>query len=191
MATNTASGAGSPESTWNRIMQLRPAVWQLYLFWVIPLSIIPPLMLYYAGTHHGGKLMPAVNTGELKAMAILFFVVEVVAVPVMALVVQKLGQVVEMTPEYRDTFRLASVAPTPLWIAPLFLFVPSMLLNIAISALAMMLAALLIFVGVDPVFRLKDAGQSLLMAGAILAAGLVGWVIMVILALVSWGYVVG
>lgn len=175
---------------WRSLARVHPSVIKLYLFYVLPLSLIAPAMLYYAGITYGGKLLPAVNPGELLTMSIVFYVAELFIVPVMAAVIQQLGAVIDVKPKYQHAFTLAAVAPTPLWIAPLFLFVPSVLVNILVSAFAMLFAALLIFRGVDPVFKLDEPGHSLLMAGAIFAAGLVAWIILVVLALVTWGYVV-
>jgi len=110
-------------------------------------------------------------------------------VPVMGRVLQMIGQVADANPSYRDTFTLAAVVPTPLWLAPVALFVPSLAFNILVMLLALACAAALIFQGVDRTYDLRDEGHSLLLAGSVFAAGLVAWVIMLVLAFVTWGTV--
>lgn len=166
-------------------------VWMLYLFYVVPMSLIPPAMVYYAGTTYGPDVLPGVTSNELLFIAALFFLVELAVVPAMAWVIQKLGKVIEVDATYADAFRLAAIAPTPLWIAPLCLFIPNLMLNITASALGMMGAAALIHFSVGPIFKLGDSGKTLLMVGSILAAGLVAWVSMLVAAFVTWGGVVG
>lgn len=191
MATSMLSRAGLLDREgWRALIRIHPSVLKMYLFYVVPMSVIPPAMVYYAGIRYGGDLLPAVSRPELISMCVLFFLVELVVVPAMGLVIQQLGDVIDVRPPYQDAFTLAAVAPTPLWLAPLLLFVPSVLLNLAAGALAMLLAAVLIFRGVDPVFKLDEPGHAILMAGAIFAAGLVAWIGMILLTLVAWGYVV-
>jgi len=62
------------------------------------------------------------------------------------------------------------------------------LINAFVGAFAMLGAWGLIYHGVYRVFNLEDKGQSLLMAGSVLAVGLVAWVALMVLTLVVWGY---
>lgn len=79
---------------------------------------------------------------------------------------------------------LAAVAPTPLWMAPIFLIVPNVMINLIVTAIAMMAAIGLIYYGIPVVFRLKEKGRAILMFGAVLTAGMVAWVFLVISTLV-------
>ena len=84
---------------------------------------------------------------------------------------------------------MAAVVPTPLWLVPLALFVPSLVFNILMMLTALACSAALIFQGVDRTYDLRDEGHSLLLAGSVFAAGLVAWIIMLVLAFVCWGAV--
>lgn len=175
---------------WDWLMRIHPSVTRMFFSYVLPMSIIPPAMLFYAGHTYRGAPLPEVGTPQLMAIVTLFFITELVAVPLMAKVIQRLGQVADCQPAYHDAYALAAVAPTPLWLAPLCLFIPSLLFNVMVGVLAWFGAGLLIYQGVYRVYGVEDEGHSLLLAGSVLAAGLVAWAAMMVLTLVSWGWAV-
>lgn len=179
----------SPSKGWNQLVNSKPSIHQLYMLHVIPLSLIPPLMLYFAGSRFGGQLVPALPESKLLLVGLILFLVQLVVVPVMAVIVRQLAEVAEIKPDYKEAFILAAVAPTPLWLAPLFLLVPSVMLNLAVVSLAMMAAAGLIYYGIPAVFNLKEPGHALLMFGAVLIAGVVAWGFLMVSTLMIWGSV--
>ncbi len=179
----------APSKGWNDLMQSRPSIHRLYMLHVIPFSLIPPLMGYLAGTKYGGEFSPAMSSTKLMLIAAIFFIVELVVVPVMAVIVRQLAEIAEVHPTYHDAFVLAAVAPTPLWLAPVFLVVPSVLLNLAVVCLAMMAAAGFIYYGIPAVFGLREEGHAMLMFGAVLIAGVVAWGFLMVSTLVVWGSV--
>lgn len=179
----------SPAKGWSDLMQSKPSIHQLYMLHVIPLSLIPPLMVYLAGSKYGGQLLPGLSESKLLLVAGIFFLVELVVVPAMAIVVRQLAEVAEIRPSYQAAFILAAVAPTPLWLAPLFLLVPSVMLNLAVVSLALMAAAGLIYYGIPEVFELREKGHALLLFGAVLIAGVVTWGFLMVSTLLIWGSV--
>lgn len=181
----------SPAKGWSRLVHSKPSIHQLYLLHVIPFSLIPPLMVYLAGSKYGGQLFPFMEPHRLLLVALIFFLVELVAVPVMGVIIRQLGEVAEIHPSYKEAFMIAAVAPTPLWLSPLFLLIHDVMLNLAVVALAMMAAAGLIYYGVPSVFRLKEKGHAILMFGAILTAGVVAWGFLMVTTLVVWGSLQG
>lgn len=182
----------SHEEGWNWLMRLHPSETRLYLGYAVPLSVIPPVMLFYAWHAYRQALPAAISISMSQALllCVIFFLVEVVMVPIMGAVIQRIGEVADINLPFQDAFALAAVVPTPLWIAPLFLLVPSLLLNAAVLACALIAVGLLIYQGVPKVFAIEDRSTSLLLAGSVIAAGLVAWVGMMVLALVIWGVAV-
>lgn len=177
----------SPAKGWSRLVHSKPSIPRLYLTHVVPFSLIPPLMIYFAGSKYGGQMFPALSDSQLLLVAVILFVVELAIVPVMGVIVRQLAEVAEIHPSYHDAFTLAAVAPTPLWIAPIFLFIPSALLNLVMVSLAMIATVSLIYYGIPTVFRLKERGHAILMFGAVLTAGTVAWVFLMVSTLVVWG----
>lgn len=179
----------SPAKGWNHLTASKPSMPQLFLIHVVPFSLIPPLMVYFAGTQYAGQLFPAMSGSKLLLIASILFVVELIAVPVMGVIIRQLAEIAEIHPSYHDAFTLAAVAPTPLWMAPIFLFFPNVLLNLAVVSLAMMAAAGLIYYGIPVVFNIQEKGHAILMFGAVLIAGVVAWGFLMVSTLVVWGSV--
>lgn len=177
----------APTKGWSFLVQSKPSIHQLYLLHVMPFSLIPALMVYFSGSQYGGSLLPALSNSKLFLVAIIIFVVQIVAVPVMGAIIRQLAEVAEIQPSYHDAFTLAAVAPTPLWMAPVFLFIPSISINLIVISLALLATIGLIYYGVPVVFRLQEKGRAMLMFGAVLTAGITAWVFLMVATLVVWG----
>jgi len=172
---------------WEWLMRIHPSVARMYLAYVVPMSIIPPAMLIYASRTYSDVPILQISADKALFIAIVFFITELVMVPIMGRVVQSIGNVADAHPPYHDAFALAAVVPTPLWLAPLALFIPNLYFAIIVMIVALGASAALIYQGVDRVFGLSDEGKTLLVAGSVFAAGLVAWVAMMGLAFVTWG----
>lgn len=179
----------TPTQGWEALIKSKPSMHRLYLLHVIPFSLIPPIMIYIAGNNHSELFFDLLPGNKLVIVAVAFFLVQLVAVPAMATVVRQLAEVAEIHPSYREAFILAAVAPTPLWMAPVFLAVPSILVNIVITSLAMMASTGFIYYGIPTVFRIKEQGHALLLFGAILMAGVIAWGFLMVSTLMVWGAV--
>ena len=164
---------------WQDLIRRRPGATRLMLTYVAPMSLIPAVMFMYSLLTARGEvfpmLVPAVTFAEALAVAVAFFLVELAMVALMASMIQQMGDVVEVTPDYDDAFMLAAVAPTPLWLAPLALFVPSLWFNVAVLALAWVGCAALIYHGVYPLFRLDSHSRARVMGTFVLMAGVMAW----------------
>lgn len=179
----------TPAKGWSRLVHSKPTIPGIFFFHVIPFSLIPPLMLFLAGGKYGGQFFPTMGSTKLMAIAVIFFLVELAAVPIMAMLIRQLGELGEIHPTYRDSFIIASVAPTPLWMAPIFLLLPSALVNVVVVTLAMMATAGLLYYGIPIVFRMKEQGHAVLVFGAVLIAGTVALGFLMVSTLVVWSSV--
>lgn len=174
---------------WDTLMRSHLSTLQMCLFYAVPLSVIPPAMIYYAGTAYGGNMLPALQSVQLQTIGVIFFLVEIAMTFLVAYIIQRLGQVIDMEPAYEDCYKLAIVVPTPLWIAPVFLFIPSFAVNLAAGTAALMLSGILIFYTTPTILKVEEEGHAMLLSGSILAAGLVAWVAIMLLTLVTWSFV--
>lgn len=182
----------SPTRGWQKLLQSQPSIHRLYMLHVIPFALIPPIMIYFSGKHHGDALFDLIHlipANRLIIVSVSFFLVQLVVVPVMASIVRQLSEIAEIHPSYRQGFILAAVAPTPLWMAPIFLFVPDILVNIGITCLAMMASAGFIYFGIPVVFGIEEKGHALLLFGAVLMAGVIAWGFLMVCTLMVWGSV--
>jgi hypothetical protein len=174
---------------WDAFTHSHLSVLRLFLFYAVPLSVIPPAMIYYAGITYGGGLLPVMSAMQLQAIGIVFFLSELAMTFLVAYVIQRFGDVVDIRPAFEDAYKLAVVAPTPLWLAPLFLFVPSLIFNVTVVAAALMISGILIFKSVPPILRVEEKGHAMLLSGSILSAGTVAWAAMMYITLITWSMV--
>lgn len=178
-----------PTSGWEALIASQPSMHRLFLLHVIPFALIPSIMIYIAGTRQTLLFFDLLPGSKLLLVSFILFLVQLAVVPVMATIVRQLAEIADTHPSYKQAFTLAAVAPTPLWMAPVFLVVPDMLVNMAVTTLAMMAAAGFIYYGIPTVFKIKEQGHVYLLFGAILVAGVVAWGFLMVCTLVVWGSV--
>lgn len=178
-----------PTKGWRQLVQRKLSMHRLYLFYVIPMSLIPPLFIYFAVGRSAGDLIPVLSHHKLLIVAFSLFVIELASVPVMALIIRQLGEVADIHPTYHQAFTLAAIAPTPLWLAPVVFLIPDMTVNLIMLTMALMSTVGFIYYGVPSVFHIKERGHAILMFGAVLTAGVIGWTLLMIVTLVVLGSV--
>lgn len=170
---------------WLDLIRLHPTVRRMFLLYVLPMSLVPAAMLFYAGITHHQLLVPQVTSDEALIVAAAFLLAELAMVPLMAMVIQQMGELVDIRPDFHDAFMLAAVAPTPLWLGSLALFVPDASAIVLTMALAWIACAALIYHGTPPLFDLPDHRKSRLLSHFVIGAGIMAWVaLMVVLAIV-------
>jgi Yip1-like protein len=185
----------SDKEGWPELLRIHPSVTKWFVAFVIPLSLIPPAMFAYSALAHPGSVFPVMEPPmtrpEVLAVALIFFGAELVMVPLMASLIQQMGDVVDVRPAYEDAFTLAAVAPTPLWLAPLALFVPNVWANVVVLALAWIGCAALIRHGVRPLFQLENQTKSHLMANFIIMAGVMAWIALMVVLVMLLSVIMG
>jgi hypothetical protein len=98
---------------WETFTGSRMSVLKLFFFYAVPLSVISPVMIYYAGVTYGGHLLPMLTSMQLQTIGVVFFIAELVMTFLVATVIRSLGEVVNIRPAYEDAYKLAVVVPTP------------------------------------------------------------------------------
>lgn len=179
----------APTKGWRQLTQAKHSMHRLYLLHVIPLSLIPPLFIYYGDFNFAASLFPVLSSTKLLIVAIILFIVELVAVPLMALLLRQLAEIADAHPSFHDAFTFAAVAPTPLWLMPIMFLIPNLTVNLLAMTLALMATVGFIYYGIPSVFRIKERGHAMLLFGAVLTAGVVAWVFLMVSTLVVLGSV--
>jgi hypothetical protein len=172
---------------WRYLADSHLSILRMYFLYVVPLSLVPPLMIYFAGSNYADQLLPLLSPRKMEMLVVIFYLAELAIVPAMAWVIQQLSNAARINVSYHDAFMLAATAPTPLWIATLFLFVPNLVFNLAIMSLALLASLLVIYYAVPPLFHLEgERRQTIPLAGLIMFSGLLAWAFMMVLTLFTW-----
>lgn len=148
---------------------------------VLPFSLVPPLVLEYAGHHLGAVMLPGTAAQAWSTTALVFLVAELATVPLMAWAIRSVANSKGIASDYRDAFTLAAVAAVPLWLSSLVLFSGEIVLILAMLALGVAGSVALIFRGVESA---EDSLVAFDVAYTVTALGLVAWVVLVMLELV-------
>lgn len=185
----------SENEGWPDIVRIHPSVTKLLLFFVMPMSVIPPLMYAYAQLVYPGVVTPLVEppltVRELAVVGAAFFIIEVAMVALMATYIQVLGESAGVRPPYAEAYTLAAIAPTPLWLAALALFIPSAWVNALIVCAAWVGAAALIRHGVRPLFKMDDEAKAHRLANTITLTGVVVWFGLIAVLVMFLGILLG
>jgi hypothetical protein len=180
---------------WKDLVRIHPSVAKLSFFLVIPMALIPPLMHAFAQAAYPGSIFPSVQPPLSAAEAALvggtFFIIELLTVALMAAYIRQVGDLTANRPYFYEAFTLAAVAPVPLWLSSLALFIPSLWVNVFSVAIAWTGSAALIRHGVRPLFRLDDPAKARTMANVIIVSGVSAWIALVVVLELMLSLVVG
>lgn len=174
----------SPHEGWDELVRIHPSVFKLYALLVVPLSLIPPLMLEYAGHHYAAALFPTASPRTWSIAALFFLVAELLTVPLMAWGIHAVANSRGIMSRYRDAFTLAAIAPVPLWFSALALLSGNIVFIVGVVGLGLIGSVLLIFRGVEGFLGVQEDAVAFDLAYIVTALGLIAWVLLVMLGLV-------
>lgn len=168
---------------WDAVAQTRPSALRLFVLLALPCSLIPPLMLEYAGHHVGAILFPDTPRMAWSMAAFFFLLAEWLTVPLMGWAIASIARSRGIVADQHDAFALAAVAPIPLWLSSLVLFNDQILLIMAGLVIGLAASVILIFRGVQNILKVREELVAMDVAYTVTALGLVAWVILVMLGL--------
>jgi hypothetical protein len=177
----------TPSKGWKEVVKKSPPVHQLFIFYVVPLALIPSLIIGHADQTQAWEILKLLNPRSLPLVGAALFVIQLIVVAMMAIVMRQLADLAETKVSFKSAFTLAAICPTPLWLSAIALLIPSSLLVIAAVCLAMMASVGLMYYGVPEIYKLRNQGQSMLLFGGILIAGVVAMGFLMVATLVIWG----
>ncbi|MDI1274489.1 Yip1 family protein [Polaromonas sp.] len=169
---------------WDDLIRFHPSIARLFALVVLPLSLLPPAMIYYAGGSYGEVFVRGVTPEQWHVAAGIFFLAELLTVPIMAWLIHLVARANNMTTDYHACFTLAAIAPVPLWISSLTLFVPSLAVGVVVGALGLLCSVGLIYRGVFALFSMREDVKAFQMATVIAGAGLFMWLILMQIVLI-------
>ncbi|MFZ5556440.1 MAG: YIP1 family protein [Pseudomonadota bacterium] len=168
---------------WVELARNPPALSKLFGAIVLPLSLLPPVMLYFAGTHTPEAFLPGGAGRNWALMALVFYLTEVLTVLGMGWLIRQVADTNGLSLSYRQAYLLAGVAPIPLWLSSLGLAVPDLTFNVLLSTAAMGLSCGIIYHGVQAFCRTREEVVAAAIVQTVIGAGLIAWALLLVLAL--------
>ncbi|HUY04534.1 MAG TPA: Yip1 family protein [Rhodocyclaceae bacterium] len=169
---------------WDELIGIHPSISRMLLLVVLPLSVLPPAMIYYAGSNYGDIFSPEVSAGQWHIAAGIFFLAELLTVPAMAWIMHLACRANDVPAAYHECFTLAAIAPIPMWISSLVLFVPNLAVGVVVGALGLLCSLAITYRGMYALFRMHEDLRAMQMATVVTGAGLLGWLVLMQIVLV-------
>ncbi|KPQ03190.1 Yip1 family protein [Marinobacter sp. HL-58] len=149
-----------------------------FLAWVIvvPMSFLPPVLLYYAGTHYGDSFIQGFGGKEWRFITTILFLAELLTFFVMGWLIQAVLDGHKLKISYQDAYLLAAIAPLPLWLSSLALLVPVLAVSVVAVFAGLFLSCALVYQGVRSLCHLSDNDVVAMSATyTIMAASVLAW----------------
>jgi len=166
-----------------------PGVATMMLGYVIPLSLVTPVMLSIVVRQYPQLFTDLLPGDRLNIVVFALFVLQVVAVPLMALIVKHLSEMIGTIPSYKEALLVMAVSATPCWLVALFYLVPNFAFNIVMHVVASCLSAFLVYLGIRNVFGVQRRGARIMLTTAIVATASLAFGVLLVSTLMLWGQV--
>ena len=165
----------SSKAAWPELAKVDSQIAKLFLLLVVPLSLLPPAMIYLAGGHHGDAFVQGYAAKPWAHIAFVFFLGEIASVTLMGWLIRQVAATWHGSISYRNAYLLAAIAPIPLWFSSLGLLVTSIALNAALSIAALGLSCALIYQGVRSLCAVAEDIEAAAVTQVVFGAGLMVW----------------
>jgi hypothetical protein len=164
---------------WEALARRRPAFARVFAAVVLPLALVPPLMLYVAGTRRPGMFPPALDDARWGALAATVFAVEIGTMLAMAWLVLQVARSSRLALDGRAALLVAALAPAPLWLSALGLVVPDLRVATALAGLALAATCRALFHGVARLGRAREPVVAAWVVQVAIGGALLPWIVLV------------
>jgi hypothetical protein len=168
----------SADDGWPELAQRRPALLDLVASLVLPLTLLPPAVLYLAGARDAAAFAPLTPSRDWAAVAVGFFFAEMLTFVGMGWLIKQVAQTYALPLDYHDAYLLAAIVPVPLWLASLGLLLPSMMDNLVLSTLALGLSCGLLYNGLIALGHTREEMAAARVVHVVFGATLMAWALL-------------
>jgi hypothetical protein len=177
----------SARAAWPELVRADSTVARVFWSVVVPLSLLPPAMILWAGSHHPEVFVDSFGGRSWgPTVALTFFLCEIASVTLMGWLIGLVAGAWQLQVSGRNAYALAAVAAIPLWLSSLGLFVPSVAFNVALSVGALACSYALVLQGVRSFGSdsVEDLVRALDVSRLVFAGGLAAWGFMFLLLII-------
>lgn len=173
----------SAEVGWPDLIRTHPGLLRIFAFVVLPLSLVPPLMLYWAGTQQPDMFPPDLRARPWAEVATVFFVAELLSVAAMGWLIRRIAIGHGLELHYHDSYLLASITPVPMWLSALGLLVPTLLFAAAVAAAGLVMSCAILYHGIQAYCRTREDVAAAGLVRTVLGLGFAAWCALLVIAL--------
>lgn len=168
---------------WHELEKIHPGLLKVFAFIVLPLSLLPPGMLYYAGTSYPEAFLKGAAGKAWGEIAVVFFIAEMMTFLGMGWLIKQVAESNRLKINHHDAYLLAAIALIPLWLSSLGLLAPSLAFNAGLSLVALGLSCGILYHGVEGLCHMREGVTAAGIVQTVIGAGLIAWVLLAIVML--------
>lgn len=173
----------SSNAGWDAIERDHSIVNTLFYI-VLPLALIPPVMILYAGFEYGTSFFPTANDVIWIISAALFLIAELLTLPLMAWAIKNLAATQGIQTKYQKTLALASISAVPMWLSSFALFVPEPLFVISVVMIGLLASISLSYHGTKGLLHMHEELEVATITHTSISLGIVTWVFLIALTVI-------
>lgn len=170
----------SPREVWPELEQQRPGLFNIIIYMALPLSLLPPVMLYMAGIHYGDAMIAGWSSKPWGEIAVIFMAGELIAFAGMGWLIKSVAGGEHTRINYHDAYLVAAIAPVPMWLSALSLVVPNLAFNMLAALTGLGTSCVLMYHGVHAMCRMEDEVKAAGVTHTVMAAGMIAWVLLLV-----------
>ncbi len=172
----------SADHGWPELIRRRPSLLRVFALLVLPLSLLPPVMLYFAGTQHPAMFPHDVGAHPWGTVAAVFFLAEMGTLLFMGWLIRAVATTRGLAIDGHDAWLLAAIAPVPMWLSSLGLAVPDLRFVVAVALAGLALSCGIVYHGIEALCRTREDVTAASIAQVVIGAGLIAWVLLLLVA---------
>ena len=171
----------SSNAGWNEIEKIHPKISSLFIFLILPMSLVPPAMIAYSGFSYGGEYFLHANSGMWVSSSFIFLFAELFTVPLMAWVIHNIAESQGIETEFHKTFAIAAISAVPMWLSSIALFVHNPLFIISMTILGLLASISLMYHGIRGLLHLHEEVEVAAITHTTISMGVLVWTLLIAL----------
>lgn len=165
---------------WEQLRQTDISMPILGLLVILPMSLLAPVLLYYAGTHYGNEYLTGFADKDWRTITIMVFLAELVTFLLLGWMIHAVTDSHGVTMSHNSAYLLATVALLPLWSSSLALLVPQLWVSLVAIPGALVISCLLVYHGIQAMCQRSDHDVVAMSATyLVMAASLLLWGVLI------------
>ncbi|MCB2385918.1 Yip1 family protein [Thalassolituus alkanivorans] len=171
---------------WEKMQSMNISIPALAWKLVLPLSFLPPVLLYYAGTHYDNSYIQNFPEKNWHFITTTFFLAELLTFFVMGWLIHSVLESHDLAINYHDAYLLAAIAPIPMWLSSLGLLIPSALITSIFAGVGLVASCVILYLGTSALcHRNTDDVVSMSATYTIMSAAFLAWIMLMVIV---WAY---
>lgn len=171
---------------WQRLKNNQPSITTIVWLLLVPMAFLPPLALYFAGTHFDNTYIQGFSDKNWRFITTVFFMAELLTFFVMGWLVYSVARARGLQMGYADAYLLAAIAPLPMWLSSLGMLVPVLLVNALALVAGFLASCLIVYQGILALSGRKPGDVvSMSAAYTVMSASFLAWGL---LAVILWAF---